>query len=122
MIINTVEDFKKLRSNIHLYAINPFSYGHNLQHRVTIDILHHLGALVLDEIGLKFLTVKNFNYPCFNYISSYTPNKVGCPKFFTTDKVEALVYLSRVRSGEFAKVVKDHHDSVGQNFEVFSRG
>lgn len=119
MIINTQEDFLKLRQGTILYHVNPYNYGSHFQDKVSIEIVLYSGGIAPDiehRAGLKALISKDFNDPQFHYISSFLPNHSECPKFLTTRLDEALIYLAAVRAGEFADKVKSHHDSCDRMF------
>ncbi len=119
MIVNTQEDFLKLRQGIILYHINPYSYGSHLQDKVSINIVFYFGTIIPDiehGLGLKALMSEDFNDPQFDYIGSFLPNHSECPKFLTTRLDKALIYLAAVRAGEFADKVKAHHDSCDRMF------
>jgi hypothetical protein len=111
--VRSCETWENLKVGDTVYLINPFYYGHNIQHKVSIQ------TCIVSKIILENNSKSRFFYNHFSHHSNkiiekhhfiYDILQSGC-KIFTHSKEEAEAELKMVHAGKYARFVEAHHES-----------
>jgi hypothetical protein len=114
-VIRSCEAWENLKVGDTVHLINPFGYGHDIQHMVKIK------SVVVTKIFRKNENGSKHNGFSYDFVSDHSRNSFECSEYFddivqsgcklvTHSKEEAEKELKMVHAGKYSRFVKAHHD------------